>query len=172
MAKVTVEELKAQLDRINEIRRDRAERIANCEVESTDCALSIMADREQADLINAQIEIIENGGTSWFQEYATLDGVLVDGRWVDTRYGYKLVCDMPDGETVWTTANTEKGLARRGLKKVMVRRTAWAKLASNGSSIASGCYVKRYPALLNRATGEYSETFEAIEVKEYDWTDC
>lgn len=172
MKKVTVDELKAQRKRITEAQRSRAQRIANCEVEEIDCALSVRADRDMLNLIDAQIELLNNGCTAWFEEYATIDGRLVDGRWVDTRYGMKLVCEMPNGETVWTTANTQKGLARRGLKKVMVKRVAWAKLMSNGNSIASGCYVKRYPAHLNRLTGEYSEDIAALDVAEFDWQSC
>lgn len=163
-------EVEATLARTREIIHSRAERIANCEVESSDCALSMMADRQMVALCEKQIELLDGNCEAWFVGYSTLDGEIVDARWVDTRYGRKLVADMPDGETVWTTADTEKGLAKRNLKKVMVKRTAWAKLQSNGSSLASGCSVVVYPACLNRTTGEYSEDIAVLEVAPYDYS--
>lgn len=162
-------EVEATLARTRESIRSRAERIANCEVESTDCALSMMADRETVALCEKQLELLDGNCEAWFSGYATLDGEVVDARWVDTRYGSKLVVDMPNGETVWTTADTEKGLAKRNLKKVMIKRTAWAKLVSNGNSFASGRSIVVYPAYLNRTTGEYNEDIEVLEVAQYDY---
>ena len=82
---------------------------------------------DENHLLEAQMELIKNGCQRWFFAYATLDGQVCDHRWVNTKYGYKLVVDMPDGSSVWTTAQTAKGLAKKGLKQVEVRKVAWCK---------------------------------------------
>lgn len=164
-------EVEAALERTRRSMADRARRIADCEVEDTDCALSIMADRTQLSLCERQLEILDAGGFAWLPDYRTLDGEEVEWAWVDTRYGRKLVVDMPDGSTVWTTACTAKGLAKRGIKRVRALVPAWARLRSNGGSIASGCYVETYPAHLNRATGEFSERPQAKAVEDWDWSE-
>lgn len=152
---VTADEITRNIERVRESQRDRAERIARCEVEDTDCFMSIMGDRKALDLYEKQLEILNDGGCAWFTEYATLDGELVEARWVETRYGTKLVAEMPNGETVWTTATTDKGLAKRGLRKVRVKRAAWADFGSSWANV--------YPAKWNRATGEEVEGPVAIE---------
>lgn len=164
-------EVEAAIERTRDAMADRARRIADCEVEATDCALSIMADREQLSLRERQLEILDAGGYAWLPDYRTLDGEEVEWAWVDTRYGRKLVVDMPDGSTVWTTACTERGLAKRGIKRVRALVPAWARLRSNGSSVASGCSVETYPANLNRATGEFSERPQAVAVEDWDWSE-
>lgn len=153
---VTIEMLNARYERTLECIRDRERRIANCEVESTDCFLSARADADRLRTIERQREILENGGLAWLWEYATLDNQLVEARWVDTRYGRKLVAEMPDGSTVWTTAQTAKGLAKKGLKEVRCLRPAWAESPR-----------ELWAAKWNRATGEDA----AEEPVEIDW-DC
>lgn len=164
-------EVEATMERTRNAMADRARRIADCEVEATDCALSIMADRETLSLCERQLEILDAGGYAWLPDYRTLDGEEVEWAWVDTRYGRKLVVDMPDGSQVWTTACTERGLAKRGIKRVRALVPAWARLRSNGGSIASGCSVETYPAQLNRATGEFSERPQAVAVEDWDWSE-
>lgn len=143
---ITAAEITESIERVRESQRNRAERIANCEVDDTDCFMSIASDRAALELYEKQLEILNDGGYAWFTEYATLDGQLVDARWVETRYGAKLVADMPNGETVWTTATTDKGLAKRGLRKVRVKRAAWADFGSPWATV----YASKY----NRATGK------------------
>ena len=159
--KVTVEQLEAQLGRILACKRERAERIARCEVEDSDCFLSMRAEDNQIAKIKARISIIKDGGCAWFVEYATLDGTLCDSSWVNTKYGYKLKVNMPNGEVVLTTAKTKKGLAKKGIKMVNVKRVAWA---DSGKGWFTPYSV--YPAKLNRATGEYTDG-EPIEIKDY-----
>lgn len=159
--KVTVEELEEKIERTIACKRERAERIANCETDERDCFLSMRAEDNYIDKLEARIRIIKDGGYAWFVEYATLDGQLCDSCLVSTKYGYKLKVYMPDGEIVFTTARTEKGLAKKGIKKVMVRRVAWAE-SRKGWNEPFGIY----PTKFNRATGEYTDG-EPIEIKDY-----
>ena len=55
-----------------------------------------------------------------------------------------------------TTATTDKGLAKRGLRKVRVKRAAWA-------DFGGGQWAKVYAAKWNRATGEDAEGPVEIE---------
>lgn len=149
---VTIEMLNNERERVLEVIRDRAERINRCEVDDTDCFMSARADRKHLDRIDRQIKLLENGCCEWFTEYATLDNQLCKSKYCKTKYGYTNRVEMPDGSIVWTSARTEKGLAKHGLKEVRVKRVAWID------------YDGLFPAKLNRATGEYSED-NIIEIK-------
>ena len=77
---------------------------------------------------------------------------------------------MPDGRVVWTTALTEKGLAKKGLKKVWCLRPAWFAFKSSSSGmlgVYSGSYVL-FPSDYNYATGEVASN-DPIQVKDWDW---
>ena len=150
---VTIEMLDAERERVLEVIRDRAERIANCEVDDADCFMSVRADQKHLNRIDAQKKILEDGGFAWFYEYATLDNVLCKSKYCKTKYGYTNRVEMPDGSIVWTNARTEKGLAKHNLKQVRVKRVAWID------------YDGLFPAKLNRATGEYSDD----NIVEIEW---
>lgn len=120
------------------------------------------------DTNNEKIALIKDGGCAWFTEYATLDGVLVKARWCDTKYGSSLRAEMPDGSVVWTTALTDKGLARKGLKRVSCLRPAWFAFKSSAKGmlgVYTGSYVL-FPSDYNYATGEAASD-EPIEIKEW-----
>ena len=161
-----VKELKEEIARMRHSIEERNERIFNCEVDYDDCFISIRC--EQRGIRNNQdkIDLIENGGTAWFREYTTLDGKLVNARWCNTKYGSSLRAEMPDGSVVWTTALTQKGLAKKGLKAVECRRPAWFKF--KGGSGMYGVYTGNYvlfPSDVNYATGEKASD-EPLEIRE------
>lgn len=151
---VTIDDIDRRIERIHESQRDRAMRIIDCEVEDTDCFLSMKAEEMSLRELEAQRRIIENGGMAEFFAYETLDGTPVDAKWIDTRYGYRLRANMPDGSTVWTSATTEKGLAKRGLVEKKVMKPAWTRIGGKG---LWNWTIEIYEAKLNRATGEYTE---------------
>lgn len=119
-----------------------------------------------------EIEIIKNGGTAWFDWYTDLNGeVCTDARWVNTKYGTSLVVNFADGRTIWTSATTEKGLARKGLKQICARFPVWVKSFCNGSGLLGvfNSSVGQYRAELNRATGEYHpEPYEIAPYRGHD----
>lgn len=152
--------LQAALDR-------RAERIANWETDEDDCFISERCESRTIATNRNKISLIKDGGCAWFTEYATLDGKLVNAHWCDTKFGYSLRAEMPDGSVVWTTASTTKGLAKRGLKMVECKRPAWFKFSSPYSGmmgVYSGDYVL-FPSAYNYATGEPAEA-EPIEIRD------
>ena len=155
---VTIESLKADIARYQQCLDNRNERIARGETDEDDCFISIKVETDGIRAAEMKIKIIEAGGTDWFDWYTDLDGVVCsDAHWVNTKYGYSLVVNFADGRTIWTSATTEKGLARRGLKKISARFPVWVKSFCNGSGMLGvfNSSVGKYRAELNRATGEY-----------------
>lgn len=149
---------------------DRSRRIAEWQTDEDDCFISQRVDKRGLELAKDKIALIKDGGCMWFPEYATLDGTLINARWCNTKFGYSLRAEMPDGSVVWTTADTEKGLAKRGIKKVMCKRPAWFAFHSSNSGmmgVYTGSYVP-FPSDINYATGEYA-TAEPIEVAPYEY---
>lgn len=67
---------------------------------------------------------------------------------------------MPDGQIVWTSAITKKGLAKIGLKRVECKRPAWFAFQCSGSGmlgVYGGDYVL-FPSDMNYATGEPADS--------------
>lgn len=164
-----VHELEQEIEEYKRQMSDRARRIDDGFTDMDDCFLSQRC--EERGLANARekIDLIRRGGTSWFIEYATLDGELVEAHWCKTRYGSKLRAVMPDGQVVWTSATTKAGLAKKGLKAVRCRRPAWFKFSSGGSGlfgVYSGTYVI-FPSDFNYATGEDAQV-EPLEIEDAD----
>ena len=146
----------------NEMARTRAaidnrwDRINDGWTDIDDCFISMKCDDRALSVCSDKIDLIKDGGTAWFREYATLDGTLVDAKWCNTKFGTSLRVVMPDGKVVWTTATTKKGLAKRGLKMVECRRPAWYTFRSVNSGmlgVYTGSYVL-FPSDVNYATGE------------------
>ena len=147
----------------------RWERINNWETDEEDCFISIRVDDRALQLYKDKIALIKEGGTSWFTEYATLDGELVDAHRCNTRYGSQLRVRMPDGSIIWTSAGTKKGLAKLGLKLVRCKRPAWYCFKTPYSGMY-GAYMGTYelfPSDYNYATGEEA-TSEPLEMEDVE----
>ena len=150
--------------------KNRYERIENGFTDMEDCFVSQRFEERGIRTAEEKIALIRDGGCAWFTEYATLDNQLIDAHWCETRYGYSLRAVMPDGRVVWTTANTEKGLAKKGIKKVMCKRPAWFVFRGSGSGLwgaYNGSYVL-FPSDINYATGEPAPT-APIEIAEFEY---
>lgn len=166
--KELVAQLQSEIALMKKTANERWERINDGMTDIDDCFISMRCEDRGISNNEAKIRLIENGGTDWFVEYATLDGHLVNAHWCDTKYGYKLRVVMPDGQVVWTASDTAKGLAKRGLKRVECRRPAWFAFKSSNSGmlgVYTGDYVM-FPSDINYATGEEA-TVEPIEVRDY-----
>ena len=162
-----IERLESEIKTLRGAIERRIERINNWETDEDDCFISEAVEQKSIRVAQNKIALIKDGGCAWFPEYATLDGQLVKAHWCNTRYGYSLRVEMPDGSVVWTTSDTEKGLAKRGLKKVECKRPAWYAFHSNGSGmygVYTGDYVL-FPSDVNYATGEQSPD-DPIEIRD------
>lgn len=150
-------------------RKDRQERINAWHTDEDDCFISQRVDERGLALAKDKIALIKDGGCMWFTEYATLDGVIIKARWCNTKFGYSLRAEMPDGSVVWTAADTAKGLAKKGIKKVYCKRPAWFAFHSSDSGmmgVYSGNYVP-FPSDINFATGEPASS-EPVEIEPYE----
>lgn len=164
-----IERLEAQRETVKKQIANRQERIDNWETDIDDCFISIKVDSDSLSQIDMKLHLLRNGGTSWFLEYATLDGTIIKARWCNTKYGTKLRAVMPNGEVVWTSSDTSKGLAKRGIKKVLCKRPAWIRFYSGDSGlmgVMTGSYGE-FPSDVNYATGEAASA-EPIEIKDYE----
>ena len=164
-----IKKLEEEMETTKKVMANRAERINEGMTDEDDCFVSMRCDERALYLCQDKINLIKEGGTSWFTEYATLDGKLIDAHWCNTRYGSKLKAVMPDGQVVWTNAITPNGLAKRGIKMVYCRRPAWFKFSSNGSGMY-GVYTGQYilfPSSVNYATGE-DASVDPLEIKEIE----
>ena len=148
---------------------NRQERIDAWMTDEDDCFISQRCNERGISLAKDKIALIKDGGCMWFTEYATLDGTLVKARWCNTKYGNSLRVEMPDGSVVWTTADTKKGLAKKGIKKVMCKRPAWFAFHSSHSGmlgVYTGNYVP-FPSDFNYATGKPASV-EPVEIEDYE----
>lgn len=162
-----IKELEAEIANMKAAIRNRYDRIEAGMTDIDDCFISQRCEERGIAVAQDKIELIKRGGCEWFTEYATMDGKLVNARWCNTRFGTSLRVEMPDGSVVWTTASTQKGLAKKGLKKVECLRPAWFAFRSNGRGmfgVYSGSYVP-FPSDVNYATGEDASA-EPIEMRE------
>ena len=151
-----IAQLEAEIVRMQESIDNRYDRIERGLTDMDDCFISQKVESEGIATNRQMIDLIKNGGTAWFLDYATLDGQLVDAMWCNTKYGWKLRVKMPDGDVIWTASDTAKGLAKRGLKKVEVLCAAWFKYSSPCGGMA-GVYAGSYQLCrseFNYATGE------------------
>ena len=163
-----IAELEADIKRTKEAQARRDEHLANCDFDLDDCFVSVRLDENSIRTAQDKIDLLRRGGCEWFTEYANLDGELVDANWCNTKYGWKLRVKYPNGDVKWTTADTKKGLAKLGLKKVMCLRPAWFTFRSAGSGLFGACmgsYVK-FPSDINYATGEQAGD-DPLEIKDY-----
>lgn len=164
-----IKKLEGEIEAMQKAISDRLDRINEGWTDMDDCFISQRCEERGISNNQEKIKLIKDGGCAWFNEYATLDGELVDARWCNTRFGCSLRAEMPDGTVVWTTASTPKGLAKKGLKMVKCLRPAWFAFRSSNSGmlgVYTGSYVL-FPSDINYATGESADS-EPIEIKEID----
>lgn len=162
-----IEALERDIELTQKSIANRFERVNEGITDWDDCFVSHRCDERSLNLNRDKIDLIKDGGCAWFTEYATLDGQLVEARWCNTRFGTSLRAVMPNGEVVWTTATTAKGLAKKGLKMVECKRPAWFAFHSSNSGmlgVYTGSYVL-FPSDVNYATGEAASA-EPIEIRD------
>lgn len=162
-----IKSLESEIESYRNNMRERASRVDDGMTDFDDCFISQRVEERGIRTAQEKIDLLKKGGCAWFSEYATLEGELINARWCDTRYGLKLRAEMPDGSVIWTTADTAKGLAKKGIKKVECLRPAWFAFKSSSRGLAgvySGDYVL-FPSDYNYATGEAAPA-DPIEIRE------
>ena len=165
-----IKELEAGIARDREAIRNRIDRINEGLTDMDDCFISQRCDERGISLAMDKISLLKRGGCEWFVEYATLDGVLVHSFEFENKYGrYTKGFKMPDGTTVFTSADTAKGLAKKGIKRVLCLRPAWFCFRSSQGGmlgVYTGSYVT-FPSDVNYATGEPAGD-DPIEMKDFE----
>ena len=146
------EQIKEDIQRSRDAIERRIERINRWETDWDDCFLSQRVEETSISEGRMKLEILSGDG---FMEIETLvdeHGKEIPSRWVNTRYGAKLVSGG-------VFANSLKALAKkRGLRVVTIKVPCWVKRMSGsggGLCAAYGSYpaVVRWP--VNMVTGQY-----------------
>lgn len=162
-----IKSLEKEIETLQKNLSDRIDRINDGLTDFDDCFMSDRCEQRGIQTNKEKIALIKDGGCAWFLEYSTLENELVKAKWCNTQYGSSLRVEMPDGKIVWTRALTDKGLAKKGLKRVLCKRPAWFKFSSGNSGML-GVYTGEYvlfPSDVNYATGEIASS-EPIEIKD------
>lgn len=128
--------------------------IAECRYDLNDCFVSHKLDQEEIRACDMQLKILKNGGVWTFKGYTDLDGNLLSTSTFTNKFGglttayYNPVTDT----TIYSSANTAKGLLKKGIKPVDYEAPAWAKVRSG--NMFGQFYAVIYEAKYNRCTGE------------------
>ena len=155
MAKLFGEELRksilASKARYQEAISDRLDRIDAGLTDMDDCFLSQRVEERAMLECDMQLDILDRGGTYDWDCYFDADGKEVAVRWVNTRFGSKVVANG-------VFANSIKALLKKtGLVEKTVRVPVWTKFVPAGSGLC-GVYGGSYCVVrwhTNMATGEY-----------------
>ena len=146
---------KAILDGIahtKEIMAERATRIANWETDEDDCFLSARVNENSMSEYRMQLDILDHGGVYDWDCYFDKDGKEVSVRWVNTRYGLKVVANG-------VFASSIKALLKKtGLVEKTMKVPVWTKFAAGSGRGMLAVYGGSYTVVrwhTNMATGEY-----------------
>lgn len=130
---------------------DRSRRIAEGTTDIDDCFLSQRVEENAISEANAQLRILDNGGVMDYDAIFDENGNEVNARWVNTRYGCKIV-----GNGIF--ANSEKALLKKtGWTTKTIQVPCWTKFRAAGGGML-GVYGGGYDVVrwhTNMATGEY-----------------
>ncbi len=150
----TLEKLREELERLRAEEKRREQKIANQEMDLEECFVTRWATRLNIELVQAKIEILENGGLAEFPALYDLEGNLVCDRTVKTRYGKAFPVER-EGGTEWVGCGLKpQTYEKKGYRLGTVKKPAWAYIEGNGGTGLAGahaCYVKIFPADVNYA---------------------
>lgn len=117
-----VAKLNAELAESRKQEQDRETRISQCEVEWTDCFLSIAANQIGQDVTMAKLQILKDGGYHDFNALVDEAGNDSGATWCQTRFGgaWKL-----DGKFLG-----KKAYHALGLHEGSIAKPAWCKIGA------------------------------------------
>lgn len=120
MNKPTLAQINARIESNIRTAQEREQRISDCMVESTDCALSMWASDAVAGELRLQKELAEK---NWLEDRFVLhqNGVRVVGKQVNTKFGTRWVID---GKWFPVYHHTDEG---RKLKNFLKLGFSWVK---------------------------------------------
>lgn len=155
MAKLYGEALKQSIiearERTLRSQQERWDRIDKGWTDEDDCFMSIKGDQQALSNYAKQLDILNGDGMMDYEAVMDEQGNEVGIRWVNTRYGVKVV-----GRGVF--ANSLKALLKKtGWHTEMTRVPCWTKFCSSASGLL-GVYSGWYEVVrwhTNMVTGEY-----------------
>ena len=155
MAKLYGEALKQSIiearERTLRSQQERWDRIDKGWTDEDDCFMSMKGDQQALSNYEQQLEILEGDGMMDFEAVMDEQGNEVGIRWVNTKYGVKVV-----GRGIF--ASSLKALLKKtGWHTEMIRVPCWTKFCTSASGLL-GVYSGWYSTVrwhTNMVTGEY-----------------
>lgn len=126
--------LNNELESSRKQEQDREARISNCDVEWTDCFLSIAANRISQDVTRAKIQILNDSGVHEFPALVDKHGNDSGAKLIKTRFGY-----------AWNLNGTflgKRAYRALGLDEGLVAKPAWCKI---GATSRTNWFVEFFP---------------------------
>jgi hypothetical protein len=170
--KPTLASLEADLARNLKEQADRQSRINSCEVENTDCALSMWAASSTEGKRRCQMDLARNGWKWTFSVLARLDGTVVHGKtWYGKdKFSFKMVEKwIIDGKWIPAyhgpdslTPRCAKNLEKRGFKWITMEVDAHVG-ESFGSFLGAPTFAFPQPDDQTLITSSAPEVKEPVE---------
>ena len=129
------------------------ENMLDCKYDLDDCFVSYALQNTHKEVCHLQLEILRNGGVWTFTGYQDFQGNWLYPITFQNKFGGYSTCykNVAKGITIFSSATTVKGLARKGIKKIRYVAPAWANV---GGSAFGQTYARIYEAEYNRCTGK------------------
>jgi hypothetical protein len=146
----TLDQINADEARLNDEVKRRADKIANCEVENTDCALSMWAADQNARKLSLERELAENNGMAEFTGLFTPNGERVKAKRIDGKFGpCWMFLDANNKATgKFLPFHDHRHISKRAAtnlrKKGYEVKAEWVKAGIASSCAAVGCPVNYY----------------------------
>ncbi len=146
-----IERIEQDIQHYEELIRDRAKRIDNGMTDMDDCFISERVERSAITEAKMQLEILRGDGCEERDVVIDENGEDVGARWVQTRYGNKVVARG-------VFANSINALCKKtGWTETTRRIPVWTKWIPCGIGLLGACYgsYEKVRWHTNMKTGEY-----------------
>jgi hypothetical protein len=151
-----VQSIRERMERHNASINDRMERINAGLTDMDDCFMSQRVSEQAMHECRLQLNILEHGGVLDFQIVVDENGDEANVREVKTKFGYKVVWNRKDADSVW--ANNMRALMKKtNLRFKKITAPAWTKFSCGAGGGMCGAYTGNYNVCrsdINYWTGE------------------
>jgi len=150
--KELAQEIQNEMENLEEAIENRYIRIASGKTDMDDCFMSQNTEEKGISKCKMMIEVLNGDGLMDLHCFRDNDNKVHQYRWVDTRYGMKIVSDG-------IFASSVKAMKfKTGWKEDYIRVPCWVKFEAGSGGGMCGAYTGQYNYVrwhTNMVTGEY-----------------
>jgi hypothetical protein len=145
-----IDQINADEARLNDEMKRRAERVANCEVEDTDCAVSMWAADQNSRKLSMERELAENNGKAEFTGLFNLNGERVRAKRIDGKFGpCWMLLDANDKATgTFLPFHDHRHIGKRAATNLRKNgyevKAEWVKAGIGSTCAGLGCPINYY----------------------------